>query len=55
MIKRLNSNKLKVGLVTVNIATRGKLNHKYGQTKKKMIITSCFLSLEKPGGMFRKQ
>ena len=35
MIKRLNSNKLKVGLVTVNTATRGKLNHKYGQTKKK--------------------
>lgn len=54
MIKRLNSNKLKVGLVTVNTATRGKLNHKYGQTKKK-IITSCFLSLEKPGGMFQKQ
>lgn len=34
MIKGLNSNKLKVGLVIVNIAIRVKLNHKCEQTKK---------------------
>lgn len=52
MIQTLNSNKLKVDFITLNIATRGKINHKYEQTKK-MIVTSGFLSLEMSGGTLK--